>query len=53
MSGRSQNGCLAGKVSGMAPNEEGQDDKYDCKYNESSVQVQPERMSAWRESACR
>jgi len=31
MPGRSQNGCLAGRVSGMEPNEEDQDDKYDCK----------------------
>ena len=46
MPGGSQNGCLAGRVSGMGPNKEYQDDKYD----ELSVHAQPERMSAWRES---
>ena len=42
-------GAIDNTVPGIAPNEEDQDDKNDCT-RESSVQAQPEAMSACRES---
>jgi len=49
MPGRSQNGCFGGRESGIAPKDADQSIKYDWKKT-LSEQVQPDKMSSWRES---